>query len=526
MKLGKMKITFKIWILLIFVVLSLTSIGLIPPRFLEQGVIVKSVERNSTAFELGLRKDMTIIKLNENIIENIEDYNNAVSHIRDIPQNTTTKLTIKTKQKEIIGLFSDDFIESVAVKNIPQTNIETGLDIQGGARALVTAKNASLTEKQLDDLISIVQERLNIYGLTDVQLRKVTDLSGNRFMLVEIAGSTPEDLQELIASQGRFEAKIGNQTVFTGGNQDITHVGRTGQDSMVTSCQQAQQGHVCNFRFVIYLSEEAAERHADITSDIPLNISAGGKYLEEQIDFYVDGKKTSSLNIGADLKGQVETQIQISGSETGASREQAIDNTEQEMRRLQTILITGSLPFDLEIVKTDTISPKLGQNFSRNILIAALFAILAVSLLIFIRYRRLKISIAVLLTSFSEVLIILGVASLINWNLDLPSIAGIIATIGTGIDSQLIILDESRDKYESLKQRIKKAFKILFTAYFTTLAALIPLTGWLSFMGIGAVSAGLLKGFAITTLIGITAGVLITRPAFADIAKYLQNKEE
>jgi len=124
--------------------------------------------------------------------------------------------------------------------------------------------------------------------------------------------------------------------------------------------------------------------------------------------------------------------------------------------------------------------------------------------------------------SLSEVLIILGTAALIGWNLDLPSIAGIIAAIGTGIDSQIIILDEARDKRETIRQRIKKALFIIVTAFTTTFVALIPLTGLLGFMGIGAASAGLLKGFAVTTLIGITTGVLISRPAFADIARQLE----
>jgi preprotein translocase subunit SecD len=117
---------------------------------------------------------------------------------------------------------------------------------------------------------------------------------------------------------------------------------------------------------------------------------------------------------------------------------------------------------------------------------------------------------------------ILGIAALINWNLDLPSIAGIITAIGTGIDSQIIIMDESRNKEESLKEQIKKALFIITTAFATTLVALLPLTGALGFLGIGATSAGLLKGFAITTLIGITVGVLISRPAFADIVKQLE----
>ena len=191
------------------------------------------------------------------------------------------------------------------------------------------------------------------------------------------------------------------------------------------------------------------------------------------------------------------------------------------MKKLQTVLITGSLPYKLEIVKLDTISPLLGKAFTKAILIGGLFAMLAVSFIIFLRYKKVKISLALLFTSFSELIIILGFAAMIKWNLDLPSIAGIIATIGTGVDSQIVILDESRFKTSSLKERIKKALFIIFTSFATAFVSLVPLTGMFQFIGIGAAGAGLLKGFAITTLIGISAGVFITRPAFADMVKQI-----
>ena len=518
------KITFRIWILIAFIAFALISIFSIPPTFMEKGVLIKSVGKTSTLFEQGLRSGTIITQINSAQIKNTGDYTNAMNSFVESfsSENETKKLEITTNEIEIVGLFSKSSVEDLTVQQIPKTRLKTGLDLQGGARALVTAEE-KLTDEQLDDLISVSQERLNVYGLTDVKLSKVSDLSGNKFMLVEIAGSSPSDLEDLIAKQGVFEAKIGNETVFKGGDEDITYVGRTGQDAIVSECFAIEEGEACNFRFVIYLSEEAAQRHADVTSNLSLDIESGGKYLDKKIDFFLDGEITDSLNIGADLKGKIATQIQISGSGSGATRQEAFEAAKIDMKKLQTVLITGSLPFKLKIAKLDTISPKLGPGFTKQILKAAFFAILAVSILVFIRYRKIKISIALVLTSLSEVLIILGIAALVKWNLDLPAIAGIIATIGTGIDSQLVILDESRHKEDSIKQRIKKALFIIATAYFTTLAALIPLTGWLSFLGIGAASAGLLKGFAFTTLIGITAGVLITRPAFADIARRFES---
>jgi len=509
-----MKITFRIWILITVVLLSLVSIFGLPPQALETGLTITAVNQNSEIFKDGLRESMIIQSINGKEITNLEDYSNALQYLKE---NQTQKLTITTDLVEIINLYNTSIISDISLEEIPATRIKTGLDLRGGARAFIKA-DVPLNDAQLDDLIAVSEQRLNVYGLSDLKFFKVATSSGENLMGIEIAGTSPDDLEELIAKQGHFEAKIGNETVFVGGDEDITHVGRTGQDAMVTECFAVASGEACNFRFTIYLSEEAAQRHADITDKLTIN----GSYLSKQLDFYIDGKPTSSLNIGTSLKGQVATQISISGSGQAATRNEAIEAAKQEMKQLQTILITGSLPFKLEIVKIDKISPNLGEQFTKQILLAGLFAIIAVSIVVFIRYRKIKASLALVTVSLSEVLIILGTASLIGWNLDLPSIAGIIAAIGTGIDSQIIILDEAQDKHESIKQRIKKALFIIVTAFTTTFVAMIPLTGFLGFMGIGAASAGLLKGFAVTTLIGITTGVLITRPAFADIARQLE----
>jgi len=498
--------SWKIW-LLIFCILG--SLLAILPLDFTKGVEIISIEKNSTAYEQGLRQGMIITNIDGQTISNFNDYKQSVSKF---PTEEKTKITILTKSGEFI-LFTDQAPE-ISVKDIPKTRIKTGLDLSGGARALVKAKDKDLTSSELNDLIAVTRERLNVYGLRDVQIKPVTDLSGNNFMLIEIAGSTPEELENLIGQQGKFEAKIGNETVFVGGEKDITYVARTGDQSGIYSCNQVQSGYVCNFRFSISLSERAAKNHADITCQLGIN-STTPQYLEKTLDLYLDDQLVSFLYISRDLKCSETTQIQISGSGTGTTRQEAYNNANQEMKQLQTVLISGSLPFKLQIEKLDTISPLLGKEFTNTILIAGIAAILAVGLFVFIIYRKIKLSLAVLLTSLSEVLIILGISALFSRSLDLPAIAGIIAAIGTGVDSQIIILDESRMTNVSLRERIKRALTIILGTYVTTLFALLPLM-W--------AGAGLLKGFAITTIIGISAGVFITRPAFAEIVKKIMGE--
>ena len=499
-----MKLGWRIWILIIALALSLLAIS---PSF-QKGVLIKSVDVDSYSFSQGMRAGEIIKDINGNKITNIEDYAKAMDSL--FLDGTEKRLDIVTDKSDYT-LFVNE-TPKISVSKIPATKIKMGLDLRGGARALVQP-DEKINENELNELIEITRNRLNVYGLSDLKVRGVSDLEGNRYMLIEIAGATPDDLEELISKQGKFEAKIMNQTVFGGGKGDISDVCRNDATcSVITDCLQGQGGYYCNFRFAVYLTEEAAKKHAEITKNISLDET--GRYLSEKLYLYVDDKEMDSLLVSSSLRGQVTTQIQIQGSGTGGTREEAYNDAVDSRNKLQTILITGSLPYKLNIVKLDTISPTLGNQFISLIIIAGAVSILLVSLIIFFRYRRIKASLALLLTSFSEILIILGIASFINWNLDLPSIAGILATVGTGVDSQIVILDEASKKQESsLKERIKRALFIVLTAYLTSFASLLPL-GW--------AGAGLFKGFAITTIIGITAGVFISRPAFAEMIRRIE----
>lgn len=497
------KLSWKIWLLIIVLIFSIISIFGLVPTFLQKGVLITSVGTNSTAFEQGLRQGQIITNVDGQEIENLADFSEIM---KNKFTGESVKLILTTKDSEVI-LFSNTAPE-ITVSKIPKTNIKLGLDLSGGSRALIQAQEKKLSAAEMNDLVDITNNRFNEFGISDISVRPVTDLAGNRFMLVEIAGATPKDLEDLLSKQGKFEAKIGNDTVFVGGNKDIASVGRDAQSARIESCGQIEGGYSCSFSFLLVLSAEAANNHAKITDKLTVD-KENPEYLSESLDLILDDNLVDTLLISKSLKGRVTTQISISGSGQGITQADAYDDAQASMKKLQTILITGSLPYKLEIVKLDTISPVLGQEFIKSIFLAGFAAFFAVSIIIFARYRKIKASLALLATSTSEIIIILGIASFIGWNLDLPSIAGIIATIGIGIDQQIIILDEAKQNlFLSIKQRLKRAFTIILGAYFTALVALLPLL-W--------AGAGLLKGFAITTIIGITAGVLITRPAFADM---------
>ncbi len=216
--------------------------------------------------------------------------------------------------------------------------------------------------------------------------------------------------------------------------------------------------------------------------------------------------------------GEPQTDVQISGSAPDRV------TAEREARTVYTVLKSGSLPVKLNVIGMQFISPKLGENFKTQALYAGIGALVAVLLIVYFHYRKWRIAIPIASTSLFEVIIILGIAALIRWNLDLPSIAGIIAAIGTGVDQQIVITDELLGgervtritRRGSSLRRIGRAFFIIFASAATTIAAM-------SFLLVYFV--GTLKGFAVTTILGVLIGILITRPAYAEVAKYLLGEE-
>ncbi len=472
------------------------------------------VKTTKGVYRLTTREAFVTVQLNETeekIITETVQKNVTINGSVQLINETTTKTVVVPKTKQV-SLGTEDL--GLRVYEAPTTNIRKGLDLQGGTR-VVLQPETKLNQYDLSVLIDNMKERLNVYGLSDIVIRDANDLTGNQYIVVEIAGATEEEIKDLLAKQGKFEAKIMNKTVFRGG-QDILYVGRSANEAGIDpnqGCSQSGQQWFCRFRFSITISQDAAQRQADATKDLAVVYETEGSrdgYLSEKIEFHLDDKLVDELNIGSDLKGQAVTQIQISGSGAGVNQQDAIFNTLQNMKRLQTILITGSLPVKLNVVKTDAISPVLGEEFVSNALLMAVLAAISVAVVIGLRYRKLIISIPIMITLVSETIILLGVAAFIGWNIDLAAIAGILVAISTGVNDQIVITDETLKGETSTmynwKEKVKRAFLIIMLAYLTVVVAMVPLI----FAG-----AGLLKGFAITTIIGVTVGVFVTRPAYS-----------
>ncbi len=568
-KLKRVAMNWRVWLLVFCLIAAIVSIHPVD----NAGVAIRSVAKNSSAEGSGFvspkqtdrpTQREAITSINGKPILSVAEYHAFVKNIRVndtvlIRTNQVSRPYRVIVQEELETIALDDWEDvditteifnstlnetinistterrqktktishgpkdiGLTVYEAPSSNLREGLDLQGGTRVLLKPQE-KISQLDLETTISSMSERLNVYGLSDVILRSARDFNGEYYVVVEIAGANEKEVRELLSQQGKFEAKVGNTTVFAGGN-DVTYVCRTADCSGIdpsTGCSNTGAGYVCRFRFSIALNPEAAQRQADATQKLEVISEGKQSYLSQPLDLFLDDEKVDSLNIGSELRGRAVTDISISGSGQGATHELATFDSLANMKRLQTILITGSLPVKLDIVKTDSISPSLGEEFLKNSYFIGFLGLFAVLLVVLAGYRRFIIVVPMMVVVVLEIILLLGVAALIGWNIDVAAIAGIIVSVGTGVNDQVVIADEvlrgGKKESRSWKQRVKDAFFIIMGAYFAIVVAMLPLL----FAG-----AGLLKGFAITTIIGVSIGVFITRPAYSTVVEILLKDED
>ncbi len=473
-----------------------------------------------------------------------------------------------------------------------------GMDFSGGTLIYLQLEK-HVDTATMDTIVSILQSRLNGFGLKDISIRPV----GDQYVMVSVSGVSNSSLQtikDVLSKQGKFEAIIDGKIALTGNDIiqvktdpqsgygwsaslqqwrvpfDISGPGAARFAKMAEGKCRKVEGEVKCDKIYMYIDrpENAAVLVPDSIYEkekymymVPGNPRSGYISIDDlQKNSMVKIIKTDKIDqeLMANLKKENITTVIVPENSTynttllksagfkvvvkpkvgdywlwdavglrsvlnltpGVTSGEPVTtaviegyaptlkDAEQEMTKMVVILRSGKLPVKLKIATTMHISPTLGKQFLGWVGWIGLLSWLVVGLVIYVRYRHPRLSALIMANNLSEIIIILGIAALIKWEIDLAALAGIIAAVGTGVDHMVVISDEilsggtTKNESVSLLGRIKKAFSIIFAAAATTTAAMLPLI---------TLGFGMMKGFAITTLIGLGVGVLIVRPAFARI---------
>jgi preprotein translocase subunit SecD len=447
-------------------------------------------------------------------------------------QNTTTAIASELGVEELdvgirrgnvpgqgtIELFNASYSEAEFVDALRSAGIDVSTDqIREG-----------VTRETLRTAADTISGKIDQTGLSGGGATVATTAAGESFIRIETPSTNFTSVNETISREGQVEVvALYPNPNGSGHLRQTVLVSGAGQSDFAADPQARQGGDGQQPRVSVTLTDEAAPEFMRNLQDFGFDQVGGvrcerprtpnGTHSGYCLMTVVDGNITYAGGMRADLSESMRTGDFVQ-SPTFVLQTDSFDRAQQ----IELDLRAGALPSQFRIQSFNQVLPGTAERFQLLSLVTGLLAWIALSGVIFLRYRQTRIAIPMLLTATAEVFILLGFAVGVGMRLNLAHIAGFIAVIGTGVDDLVIITDEILQRGEIgtgrvFQSRFRKAFWVIGAAAATTIMAMSPLIGF----GLGE-----LAGFAIITIVGVLIGVLITRPAFGDVLKNLLLDEE
>ncbi|HEX9121486.1 MAG TPA: protein translocase subunit SecD [Terriglobales bacterium] len=213
-----------------------------------------------------------------------------------------------------------------------------------------------------------------------------------------------------------------------------------------------------------------------------------GSHVGEQLAVVLDNKVQEVATI--------QEQIRDEGRITGAF-------TQQQTKDLAMVLRSGALPAGIRYLEERTVGPSLGADSIKHGVLAAIIGMLAVMIFMLVYYRGAGINADIALVF--NLVILLGFLGFSGATLTLPGIAGVILTVGMGVDSNVLIFERIREELRNgktapsaVEQGFARAWITIVDTHVTTIVSAFILF----IFGTGPV-----KGFAVTLTFGLLANL-------------------
>lgn len=305
-------------------------------------------------------------------------------------------------------------------------DIRWGIDISGGVEAVFSPDKADveITDEDMDAAKAIIETRLVNNNITDYEV--YTD-NNNHQIIVRFpwaAGESDFDAQEAVQELGEtalltFCRNEDQKDIILKGAEDI---------------KQAQAGVNENSEYVVYLefTDVGTSKFASATAQM----------VGKTISIWMDDVMISAPTVNTAITGGT---AYIDGMESFEAAKELADK-----------INAGSLPFALTVddSKLQVISPTLGSNALEVMLLAGAIAFGIICLLMIIRYRMngFVAAIALLGQLAGSIACISGYfPGADSFTLTIPGIAGIILSIGVGVDCNVIAAERIRDEFKKGK---------------------------------------------------------------------------
>ena len=341
---------------------------------------------------------------------------------------------------------------------------------------LLTLNNAAVKQS-----IEIVRRRIDDLGTKEPTIIQ----RGEKRIVVELPGlKDPSRIKNLLGKTAQLNFRLVTDEDNDFGSEKMTS--ENGEEVVVN-------------KKIIMSGENLvdAQPRVDNQSNTPMVSFTLDRYGAQKF-----GKVTTN-NVGKRLAIVLDNKIisapVIREAITGGSGTISGNFSFQEVTDLALLLRSGALPTPINIVEERTVGPDLGKDSIISGTISLIIGFFLVVLYMFYKYRLFGLIANISL--ISNLLMLVGVLTILDATLTLPGIAGIILTVGMAVDANVLIFERIKEELRTEKSIIhafdmgySRAKITVLDANITTLLATIILF----FFGSGPV-----KGFAVTLGIGI-----------------------
>ena len=338
----------------------------------------------------------------------------------------------------------------------------------------------SINNSALKQSIEIVRRRID-----DVGTKEPTILQrGEKRILVELPGlKDPERIKKLLGKTAKLNFRLVSDNVEFGTDELLSETGETLKVSKrivmsgenLIDAQPSIQNQRNEPTVSFSLDRLGAQKFGRTTTD---NV---GKRLA----IVLDGKIISAPNINEPITSG---NGMISGNFTF-----------QEATDLALLLRSGALPTPLNVVEERTVGPDLGEDSIKSGILSLIVGFILVITFMFYKYRLFGLIANISL--IANLLMLVGVLTILEATLTLPGIAGIILTVGMAVDANVLIFERIKEELKTEKSIIHAFESGYSKAKITVLDANI--TTFIAAAILFAFGSGPVKGFAITLGIGI-----------------------
>ena len=416
-----------------------------------------------------------VIPLKKLLKDNSLNYSNFSIEEKKISFNLSDpekfKLLFFSRKNNFLNPYIDNY-----------NSFELDLEIQNNKLIILFSKFGLLTinNSALKQSIEIIRRRIDDVGTKEPSILQ----RGEKRILVELPGlKDPERIKNLLGKTAKLNFRL------------VTENEEFGIDKLIS-----ENGEQLNVSKRIVMSGENL-----IDAQPNLNSQSNKPAVSFTLDRLGAQKfgRTTTDSVGKRLAivldGKIISAPSINEPIIGGSGIISGNFSFQEVTDFALLLRSGALPTPLNVVEERTVGPDLGEDSIKSGITSLIIGF--VLIILFMLYKYKIFGIVANLALIANLIMLIGILTILEATLTLPGIAGIILTVGMAVDANVLIFERIKEELKTEKSIIhafdigySKAKMTVLDANITTLIAAVILF---------AFGSGPVKGFAITLGIGI-----------------------